>query len=54
MPFAKLLDFHDKKFDSFPHWLTERSQFFQFMYDNYESKLLMIPKICEEDDRASD
>lgn len=44
--FAKVLDFNEEKFDDYPKWLTEREDFVKFMYENYESKLLSIPKIC--------
>lgn len=53
-PFAKVLEFEPKKFKEYPHWLTEREDFFKFMYDNYEEKLLAIPKICEKKQKESD
>jgi len=43
-----------RKQDLYPKWLTKREDFLDFMYKNYEKKLMSIPKICEKDSRASD
>ena len=40
----------------FPNWLKTRNDFVQFMYTNYEKKILALPKICEKlpKERTSD
>lgn len=58
-PYSKAVMFEDReqeyrKQDLYPKWLTKREDFLDFMYKNYEKKLMSIPKICEKDSRASD
>jgi hypothetical protein len=48
------MNFTESKYDEFPKWLIEKEGFVDFMYRNYESKLMSIPKICEKETRASD
>lgn len=45
-PYAKAIDFNEAQYTPFPKWLTEKEGFIDFMYRNYESKLMSIPKIC--------
>lgn len=53
-PYAKAIDFHETQYGDFPKWLTQKEGFVDFMYNNYGSKLMSIPKICEKKERASD
>lgn len=53
-PYAKALNISEEKYSEFPKWLIEKEGFIDFMYKNYESKMMSIPKICEKDSRASD
>ena len=47
-PYAKAIDFSEEQYENFPQWLIEKDGFSQFMYRNYENKLMSIPKICEK------
>ena len=58
-PYAKAVMFEEReqeyrKQDLYPKWLTKREDFLDFMYKNYEKKLMSIPNICEKETRASD
>jgi hypothetical protein len=53
-PYAKAMDFTESKYNDFPKWLIEKEGFVDFMYRNYETKIMSIPKICEKEVRASD
>ena len=48
------MEFSEAKYSIFPRWLTEKRGFTDFMYDNYEHKLLSIPSICQKEQRSSD
>lgn len=54
LPYAKAIDFNETQYADFPKWLTQKEGFIDFMYKNYEQKLMSIPKICEKSNRASD
>ena len=47
-PFAKAIDFNEDQYSPFPKWLTQKDGFIDFMYKNYEQKLMSIPQICEK------
>lgn len=53
-PYARAIDFTESKYSEFPKWLIEKDGFVDFMYRNYENKIMSIPKICEKEVRASD
>ena len=47
------MNFTESKYDQFPKWLKEKEGFVDFMYRNYENRLLSIPNICEKELRGS-
>lgn len=53
-PFSKAIDFRESKYKEYPKWITEKEGFADFMYKNYENKLMSIPHICEKEQRESD
>jgi hypothetical protein len=45
-PYAKAIDFRESKYNEYPKWITEKEGFADFMYKNYENRIMSIPHIC--------